>query len=128
MNDELKGGKEILSNWMKFTAVGDYIKGTLIDRKLQPSSDPTFQDQWVYKVKKADNTVWSVGVSVAKQGTIDRLGNCKIGEIIAIEFESEGKPSKKGFKPAKNLKVYTFGMDENYSELDGGDELEPVQM
>src|SRR3990167_11541390 len=94
---DLTGASEVSSNWVKFTEIGAGIKGTLVNTKFQKSSDPAkFKDQWIYSVRKADGQVWNVGVSVAKQGTCDRLNKCRNGEIIAIVFESEGEPAFKG--------------------------------
>lgn len=114
--------KEVKSNWFKFENVGDKIKGTLLSKRLQKANMPGYQDQWVYEIKGEDGTVYNVGISAAKQGTIQRINNCKMGEIIGILFEKEGE-AKKGFKPAKYLKVVTFGMDETYNEFDGGEEV-----
>lgn len=125
-NEEWANAEEVKSNWFKFEKVGDKIKGTLIKKRLQPSNDPTFKDQWVYELKTVSGEVFNVGVSVDKQGTIMRLNNCKVGEIIGILFEKEGEVKKKGFHPAKMLKVVTFGMDAGYSEMDGGDEVMPI--
>jgi hypothetical protein len=127
MSDEFSGGQEVASNWFKFEKVGDGIKGTLISKRIQPSRDPAFPDQWVGELKKSDGTVWNVGVSVNKEGTVQRLQNCKVGELIGILFEKEGdEPKKKGFAKAKFLKVITWGMDPNYNEMDGGEELPPM--
>lgn len=123
--DELSGGSEVQSNWFKFLSPGDGIKGTLVGRRDQPSNNPMFPDQLVCELKKADGTVWNVGVSTKKEGTVQRLKNVKIGEIIAVIFEKEGEVSKKGFAPAKYLQVKTWGMDPNFNELDGGEEAVP---
>lgn len=114
MNEEKwEGAQEVESNWFKFTKVGDKVKGTLVSRNFQKANIAGYQDQWVYELQTADGPV-NVGISVAKKGTNDRLAHCKLGEIIGIMFESEGEP-KKGFKPAKNLKIFTFGMDKEYT-------------
>lgn len=124
--NEWADGAEVASNWFKFEKIGDGVRGTLIAKRFQKSNDGVFPDQWVYELKKADGSVYNVGISVNKSGTIQRLNNCKIGELIGILFESEGEQKKKGFAPAKNLKVLTWGMDPNYSEMSDGDEVEAV--
>ena len=108
--------KEVESNWFKFITVGDSIKGTLINKRYQKGQD-AFPDQWVYEIKKEDGQVFNVGISVNKSGTIQRLNNCQIGQIIEIEFEKEGEPGGKGFAKAKYLKVYSYGMDDSYREV-----------
>jgi hypothetical protein len=118
----LEGSSEVQSNWFKFEKVGDKIKGTLMGKKTQPGNEG-FSDQLVLELRLEDGSMWNVGVAVTKVGTIARLNNCKVGEIIGILFESEGEPPKKGFHPSKQLKVFSFGMDPNYNELDGGEEV-----
>ena len=110
---DLTGGQEVQSNWFKFLAEGDAIKGTLINKRLQPGQD-NFPDQWVYEIKTEDGSVQNVGISVKKSGTVQRVNKCKMGEIIAIVFESTTKAKTKGFADTKNLKVLTFGMDATY--------------
>lgn len=113
-----EGGQEVQSNWFKFEKVGDRIKGTLVAKHYQKSSDPKFADQWVYELKVADGKVFNVGISILKEGTVKRLNNCKIGEIIGILFEKEGEQTpeqiKKKMAPAKFLKIISFGMDEEF--------------
>jgi len=126
-NDDWGNAQEVKSNWFKFEEVGDKIKGTLIGKRFQKSNMPGYQDQWVYELKAEDGTVFNVGISCGKEGTIQRLNNCKMGEIIGILFEKEGE-AKKGFKPAKFLKVVTFGMDETYNEGFADAEEVPPEM
>lgn len=126
MSDDkwLEGAEEVASNWMKFEKVGDRIKGTLVGKRFQEGQEG-FSDQQVYEIKKEDGTTWNVGISVKKAGTVQRLNNCKMGEIVGVMFESEGEPAKKGFHPAKNLKVFNFGADPNYDEFEGGEAVSP---
>ena len=112
--EKWEGGVEVESNWFKFNSIGDKIKGTLMDKTLVESQDEVFSDQFVYKIKVDDGQIWNVGISTKKLGTIDRLNKCKMGEIIGIKFESEGESAVKGGHKAKNLKVFSFGMDKTY--------------
>ena len=112
--DEFAGGQEVKSNWFKFETVGDKIKGTLINKSLVKSTNPTFPDQYVYELQHASGNVFNVGISVKKSGTVQRLNSCKIGEIIGIIFETETPAKTKGFAATKNLVVKTFGMDDSY--------------
>ena len=82
---------------------------------IGPSTNPTCADQEVYIIRKADGSTVNVGISTKKAGTIGRLNSVKPGEIVGILFESETPPTTKGFAPAKNLKVMTYGVDPSYS-------------
>ena len=115
MPKEFEGGKEVEANWAKFEKIGDGVKGTMISHKIVPSTNPTFADQEVYIIRKADGSTVNVGISTKKAGTIGRLNSVKPGEIVGILFESETPPTTKGFAPAKNLKVMTYGVDPSYS-------------
>jgi len=110
---------DVQSNWFKFENVGDRIKGTLLGKELKKGTD--YPDQWVYQLRDEDGIVWNVGVSVNKVGTIGRLNNCKVGQIIGIWFEKEIESKRAGFAPAKCLTVKDFGMDENFDEMNEGD-------
>ena len=112
--DEWAEAQEVQSNWFKFVKVGDKIKGTLINKRYQKSNVAGYPDQWVYEIKDANGEVQNVGISVSKPGTIQRLNACKAGDIIGILFEKEGE-KKKGFFPAKFLKVVKFGVDPDFS-------------
>jgi len=118
-----KGAQEVQSSWFKFAKVGDGIKGTLVG-KNRKEGDGDFGPQMIYKVKTEDGNLWNVAISESKQGTIDRLNLCAFGNIIGVEFDSEGEPPKKGFHKVKNLKVYDFGVDPNYKpNSDGAEEV-----
>ena len=120
--DKWSGAKEVSANWYKFETVGEGVKGTLLNKRLQKGVD-AFPDQWVYELQTEEDGIMNVGVSVNKAGTVQRLNSCKLGEIIGILFEKEGEVSKKGFAPAKYLKVLSFGMDPNYNAFSGGEEV-----
>lgn len=107
-------GQEVQSNWFKFNAVGDKIKGTLLNKYFAKATIEGYQDQWVYELQTSDGEMWSVAVAASKVGTIQRLNRCKLGEIIGIIFDKEIPASTKGKQPAKGLSVYTFGMDKAY--------------
>jgi hypothetical protein len=112
-NSPWEGAKEVESNWFKFLVVGDKIKGTLINKRFQ-KGDEIYPDQWVYELKNDEGIVYNVGISSKKEGTIQRLNQCKMGEIIGILFDKEGESGVKGGAKAKYLKVFSFGMDESY--------------
>lgn len=115
MSEDFSGGQEVQSNWFKFEKVGDGIKGTMLGHKYVKSNKPSFPDQEVYEIRKADGTVVNVGISVKKSGTIGRLNSVAPGTIVGILFESTTPAETKGFADAKNLKVMTFGTDPNFA-------------
>ena len=114
--NQWEGGEEVQSNWFKFTNPGDKVKGTLLGFNHQEATIEGYQDQWVYDLLQEDGTKIKFGISdsKSKKGTNDRLQNCKVGEIIGVLFEKLGEP-KKGFKPAKYLKIFTFGQDPEFA-------------
>lgn len=120
-NTNWEGGKEVQAAWFKFNAVGDGIKGTLTGKKLQKGTAP-FPDQWVYELQTEDGPM-NVPVSVNKKGTVQRMNSCKIGEIVGLLFEKEIPAATKGFAATKQLKVLSWGMDPNYSAMDGGQDV-----
>lgn len=107
--------QEVSSNWFKFDQVGSKIKGTLINKQLQKGQN-NFPDQWVYELLMEDGSVMNVPISVNKVGTISRLRNVKLGQIIGFEYEKDIPSKGKGFAPAKAIKIYTWGMDPNWNE------------
>lgn len=110
---EWEGAKEVESNWFKFINVGDGIRGTLVSRNLQKGTAP-LSDQYVYELSTKDGIV-NVGISVAKKGTVQRLNSCKMGQMIGIRLESTTPSKTKGFADTKNLKVFDFGMDPEFT-------------
>lgn len=121
---ELQDGQEIPSNWWKPENIGDFIKGTLMNKTFKKSNDADFPDQWIYEIKKfGTDEMWNVGISARKTGTISRLNKSSIGEIVSILFEKEIPASKPTRKPAKALKVMTHGIDTEVT-MDTDDEPE----
>lgn len=110
---EWEGAKEVEANWFKFTNPGDGIRGTLISRNLQKGTAP-FPDQYVYELQTSAGIV-NVGISVAKKGTVQRLNSCKMGQMIGIRLESTTPSKTRGFADTKNLKVFDFGMDPEFT-------------
>lgn len=116
--NEWESGQEVKSNWFKFQKPGDFIKGTLLNKRFQEPRD-IYGASWIYELLTSDGTVMNVSVPASKTGTIERLKNCRSGEIIGIMYEKDVQ-SAKGGKPAKALVVKTWGMDPNYDANMGG--------
>lgn len=112
--DNWEEGKEVKSNWFKFEKVGDKIKGTLLKKSFQKTNTPGYQDQWIYELKKEDGQIFSVGISAGKTGTVQRLNNCSIGEVVGILLEKIIPTTDKKKKDTKALKILSFGMDPDY--------------
>lgn len=106
--------KEVQTNWVKFEKVGDSVQGTLTGKQFQKGDAP-FPDQWIYHIKDKEGIVWNVGISAKKSGTVGRLANCKIGELVGIKYDKEIPPQTKGFHPTKQLTVVSWGMDPDFT-------------
>lgn len=108
------------SNWMKFSKIGDYIKGTFVEQNLK-KGDGDFRDQQVYKLinceavidgKKSLEKEFNAGIG--SDYVNSRLKNIVPGQRIGIKFDKEIPPTRKGYKPAKSLIPYVWGIDPTY--------------
>ncbi len=139
--------KEVVSNWIKFTKVNDFLAGTLIGSELKEGTDPQGrpQKQMVYEIladeggfhttiedangnkvpDEANPIIVEKGeyYNVAK-GSIDAaMKKIKNGQKVKFEF-TEIIPSKDKMKNAfKLVKVYAGPMDTEYLNTQWG---EPV--
>jgi hypothetical protein len=120
MNNEWEGGQSVQSNWFKFDTVGKFVKGTLLNKKFK-DAEGIYGAQYIYELLTKDGVMF-VPVPASKQGTIDRLNRCQLGEVIGIMYEKDIQ-SDKGGKAAKALTVKTWGMDPNYN-ADGSVNME----
>lgn len=123
-----KGNEEIFSeenipasNWMKFSKVGDFIKGTYLDRYNKPGQDD-FKDQIVYRLvnceavidgKKQESKVFSLGIS--KDFLNDKFRNIIPGQRIGLKFDKELPATKKGFNKIKSLLPNVWGNDPTFT-------------
>lgn len=137
IQDQFADGQDVQSSWWKAEKVGDFIKGTLMSKRYQKSDNPKFADQWLYEVRAIvgisngqslkEGVVYTVGISVKKPGTVKRLNICQPGEIIGVKYDKDGEQTPQQIKekmaPAKYLIVKTWGVDPQYSEMDGGQEV-----
>lgn len=106
---------ELSQSWFRFDKIGDSIKGTLIRVSDKPEQD-VFPAQKIYELK-TDNGIMLVGISVKKVFIINAMRNVKIGQIVGFKYESDyqtDENKKKGMSPAKTIKVYRGGMDEEF--------------
>lgn len=141
---------EVQSNWVKFNVpLEDKITGTLIAIREMKSTLPGKEGEMVkiYELKadsgsfhKLDEkkkvieepvvveagSIWSID----GKPIIDRqMRNIKIGQKIGLKFIEEVPAKKKGFSPAKTIRVYTpknddgsYKMDEEFLAERNGDD------
>lgn len=136
--DPFAGGKEMLDTPVSFAKIGDWVKGTFTGFKaINTDNGPTK----LYEIKgqrgsyhtsetKNDEngnkvvTVIEPAVEVnpgdflkiwGGKGKIeDGFKKAKIGQIIAIKFESTTPSKKQGYSPFKNFRFAHFEMDKDY--------------
>jgi len=108
------------SQWMKFQKVGDYIKGTFVDKSLKIGSGD-FKDQMVYNLVNCEATIngkkttekeYNVGIS--SKFVNDRLKNAVPGQRVGMRFDKEIIAKVKGHHPAKSILVNAWGIDPEY--------------
>lgn len=94
------------SNWFKFEKVGDKVGGEVVGVSEKKSSNPTFPDQRVFEIKKADGEIVNVGIKTTSDYLMTRTKNVKPGDKIGFEFKKEIPAKVKGYSPAKSIEVY----------------------
>jgi len=108
------------SNWMKFQRVGDYVKGTFVEKHVKVGQGD-FKDQMVYQLvnceavvdgKKTVEKEYNVGVS--SKYVNDRLNNIVPGQRIGIKFDKEIAAKIKGHHNAKSLLPNVWAIDTEY--------------
>lgn len=133
---------QVKSNWVKFNVpMEDKIMGTLIAKRQIKSQIKDKENElvWVYDIKADEGSFHVLDekeavvpepvliesgafYTVGGKETIDKqMLNVKVGQKVGMKF-LDVKPSKnKGFKPHKNIRVYTprnddgsFVMDEEW--------------
>lgn len=110
------------SSWMKFSKVGDKIKGTLLSRTVKLAVDG-FNEQIVYEIL-ADKVVidgadqqtgvWNCGFDVGKKYVHNRMKNIKNGFKVGYLFKDEIPSKTKGYSAAKSIEVFVGELDPNY--------------
>lgn len=108
------------SNWMKFSKVGDFVKGTFVSKKLKIGTGD-FKDQVVYSLiscealvdgKSTTEKEYNVGIS--SKYVNDRLNSVVPGTRVGIKFDKEIAAKVKGHHNAKSLLPNVFGVDPNF--------------
>lgn len=116
------------SSWFKFSNEGDYIHGTLTNKKTVKSNYAPSGESPAYDILVKDGISGGVkvneGVTVSVGG--DRkaieagLSTAKLGQIVGIKFMNKVPSKTKGYTDAKIIKVFTKG-EMNQEWLDSND-------
>ena len=137
---------KIVYKTIKFGRVGDYFKGTLINntRTMQNNLSEKKEMQTIFELKAKEGSLhlitdrqvdpnatkivagedWSF--ITGKTVMLKALEKAKIGQIIGLKFTEEKKAGKKGFNPAKIIKIFLGKMDDEWlkSQEEQGDGIE----
>jgi len=108
---------EAKSTWFKFEKIGDSIKGTYVNKSYKEARD-NFPAQEVYDLQMEDGSIVKVGSS--KDFVRNSMKQAKLGQIVGFRYDSDfqtAESKKKGFAPAKTIKVYLGAMDPNYVDI-----------
>lgn len=133
-DDPLAGGQEMSTQQVAFGKVGDFIKGTYVQKK---SVKTARGDNFIYQIKGQlgqyhemdDNkkpvepakdvqigsyySIWG-----GKQTIDDLFARCKFGDIVAIQFKEEQPSKTKGNSPFKVFRCLHFGIDDTWAGED----------
>lgn len=116
--DDWDKGEDIPSNWFKFDQVGKMIKGTLVGKRFQTSSNPIYPDQWIFELKTENNMVVKVPIGVNRPFIIDKMKYVAEGQIVAFKYVKDVPSGKFKGKTAKSIDVRVFGMDPEYQDTE----------
>ncbi len=125
-NEEFSAEHIPQSNWFKFEKVGDSIKGTLRSHTVKPGN-AGFGDQHVYELSRVEingvadedtEAVYNIGIKKTPSDFVaNKLKKAQIGQRIGMVFEKEIPPSQKGYKAAKSITPYIWGMDPEFESF-----------
>lgn len=147
--DPFEGMNEVPSQWIKFSKIGDYVKGTLTDVREMESRIPGKEGTKtrVYELQvdsgqfhTSENKLDANGNKITivsetpyvmtkgefwlvggKESIDNQMRNVRKGQIVGFRL-SEIKPSKTpGFAAQKVIKVLVGGMDPEYMGQSAGD-------
>lgn len=125
---------EVKSSFVSWGAVGDWIKGTLVDvREIEsrlPGKEGTRVKVYELKAKAGsfhniddkknpidppieieDGTFWTIG---GRPGIDNSMRNIRLGQIVGFKFKEEIPAKTKGFSATKVIKVYAGEMDPDW--------------
>ena|SRR3989344_5384616 len=130
--------QEVRSSFIKWGAVGDWIKGTLVSVREVESRLPGKEGemQKIYEIKAEAGVFHNIDESkkVATEPTLINTGeywniggkpaidnsfrNIRVGQIVGLRFAEETPSKTKGFNPNKVIKVLAGSMDPNWTGED----------
>lgn len=136
--DDFDDSNVVVSNWVKFSQIGDKIMGTLIAKRTMKSSIPGKEGEMVtvYDVKadygsfhvlddkkKVIEEPVTIGegeiYSIGGKDMIDRqMTNVKVGQKVGFKFTEEVPSKTKSFAPAKVIKIFTPKNDDGKYKMD----------
>ena len=129
---------EAKNDFVGFNEIGDFVLGTLIDRKKVKSTLPDkngeMQNIYVVKVRQSRYHLLDEKkriieeavepnegdiVSVGGRKIIDsRMDKVKIGQVFGLKFKEELPAKQKGYNPTKLITVYTPKDENGEYEMD----------
>lgn len=134
--DPLAGGKEVSTQAVSFGKVGDYIKGTYTGKKTVKTMNG---ERTLYELKGAVGMFHAVdgkknpvepvievvpGAYYQVWGGKDEIdglfAKSRLGDIVAVKFDSEQESKTKGHAPFKKMKTLQFGPDKDYMGEESG--------
>ena len=102
------------SNWFAFKEVGDNVSGTLLSRT---EKEGNYGPQMVYELETEGGVV-NVGILTKKKFIVSAMNKAKIGQKVGFKYTDDfqnDEMKKKGFAPAKNIKVF---LDKSYDPME----------
>jgi len=114
--DDWDSGQEVPSSWFKFDEIGKMIKGTLVGKRFQKSSNPIYSDQWVYELKTENGIITKIPIGINRTFVNDKMKYVAMGQIVAFKYVKDVPSEKFKGKIAKSIDVRLFGIDNDYKE------------
>lgn len=136
------GMKTVKSNFIKFSKVGDWAKGTFLGKRVVPSQLNPGKMQALYDIKLHGasfhatdenkqvveppitpdaGTYWTVS---GKKAIDDAMRNIQEGQIVGFRFVKTNPPKVKGYNPTKVIEVLEGAMDPEFMG-EGTDDIDP---
>ena len=96
------------SNFISWKEVGQVLKGTYVEKKIQPNTLKLGTRQTVYTIVDDEGVVFFVsGRGNQDPQVLQGLESAKFGQYVGIRYEGDIAPTKPGMNAAKKIVVYT---------------------